>query len=109
MKRFTPALAVFAFVMAVRADVRAQTPATIEVQPASVTLTPARAQLTAGQTAQFKAVVRDSSGAVITKDVSWAIGPFEVAAVDKSGTVRTFRAGSAQLLAIARAGVIAHA
>jgi hypothetical protein len=100
--RFTPAPLVAAFLILC--------PGILRAQVARIELTPARARTIAGEVLNFRAIGRDASGRETPLDsVQWAIGPFEVATVDSKGTVRTFRAGNAQVLAILRGGVIGRA
>ncbi len=65
----------------------------------SVEIVPATASARAGEEVKFTIRARDAAGNLVTSPQAlWLIGPFEVAAVDQQGVVRTFRQGSARVL-----------
>ena len=68
-------------------------------QISSVELVPATASAPAGTEVKFTLRARDGSGNLVQPSQAlWLIGPFEVATVNQSGVVRTFRQGSAKVL-----------
>src|SRR5262245_35480216 len=76
-------------------------PAALGGQVASVELTPARASVTAGDTVRFSILAKDSAGRPLpATTVFWSVGPFDLGSVDSAGLVRTFRQGSAVVLAV---------
>jgi len=73
-------------------------PATAQV--VSLELTPARSSVVAGDSVRLTLVARDQSGAAVRADSAfWGVGPFEVASIDRNGLLRTFRRGSARVVA----------
>ena len=78
----------------------AVTPFALVAQVATVEITPGRVTARAGDSLQLALTVTDSAGRVVPgASALWMVGPFEVAAVDQNGTVRTFRQGTARVLA----------
>ncbi len=78
---------------------------------AQVMLSPADTTITAGDSVEFRAVLRDSIGAVISRNiaVSWSISDTSVVAITSTGAqlaaVRARGPGSATLQAIAQGKV----
>jgi len=74
---------------------------TVTVVPvASVSVTLGSSSLTAGQTTQATAVLKDASGNVLTgRAVTWASGNTSVATVSSTGLVTTLAVGSAAIRA----------
>jgi trimeric autotransporter adhesin len=69
---------------------------------ATVTVSPSSVVLEVGATRQMDAVLRDSSGAVLTgRTVAWTSGDTAIARVSASGLVTAVRPGSAQITATA--------
>jgi len=75
-------------------------PAVLSAQAvSSIEVVPATASAVAGEEVRFSVRAKDEAGKVVEGGrVLWLIGPFEVAAVDQQGVVRTFRQGSARVL-----------
>lgn len=77
-------------------------PLSLAAQVATVEVTPPQTSVTAGHTIQFSVTARDSAGTEVTGvPVIWFAAPFDVAGVDSTGTLRAFRQGRAQVIAIA--------
>jgi plastocyanin len=76
------------------AKTQAPVVATIEVTPASTDISP-------GQKVKFTAIAKDAAGKVITTPpTTWFAAPFDLAAVDESGTVSFFNPGEVLIGAI---------
>ncbi len=74
-------------------------PGHARAQVATVEITPARVTATAGDTVQFRFVAKDAAGRALAPGAAlWLTGPFEIAAADQNGLVRTFRQGAARIL-----------
>jgi hypothetical protein len=74
-----------------------------------VELVPARATVVAGQEFRFTIRARDSAGGSIdSRQVVWLVGPGDVAAARGDGIVRTYRQGTAGVIARI-GGKVAHA
>lgn len=76
-------------------------PGALGAQVASVEVSPAKTTVTAGDTVRFSVVARDSAGRPLRATaVFWSVGPFDLGSADSTGLVRTYRQGSAVVLAV---------
>ena len=69
--------------------------------PTAIVISPSGASLSPGQSAQLSAEVRDASGGVVTRAVSWSSSNPTVATVSSSGAVTAIAAGTASVTAAA--------
>ena len=69
-------------------------------QVASIEVSPSNLAIVAGKSIQLSVKAKDANGQIIDGGkVVWLSGPFEIAAVDQQGMVRTFRQGDLKVLA----------
>ena len=91
--------------VAVASIATAQQPAPTSRTPApvvaSVVITPATTDISPGQKVKFTALAKDAAGKEIkTSALNWFAAPFDLAAVDESGTVSFFSPGEVLISAI---------
>jgi alpha-tubulin suppressor-like RCC1 family protein len=68
-------------------------------QVASVTVTPSTATLSLGETSQLEAVVRDGTGSLLTRPVTWQSGAPAVVTVSSTGLVTALGVGQTTITA----------